>query len=176
MTITVWGAATSRTIRVHWALHELGLDYEPKLIGSRTGETQGETFQGLNSKEKIPVLVDDDFVLTESAAIVTYLGDKHGLLTPTSGSRERARYDEWTSYILMELDAHTLYIIRRHNDLAHLYGKAPEALRAARDGFNKQIRWAEMKLGDREYAVGDSFSGVDILLTSCWDWAHAYDF
>jgi len=46
MTITVWGAATSRTIRVHWALHELGLDYEPKLIGSRTGETQGETFQG----------------------------------------------------------------------------------------------------------------------------------
>jgi glutathione S-transferase len=76
----------------------------------------------------------------------------------------------------MELDAHTLYIIRRHNDLAHLYGKAPEALRAARDGFNKQIRWAEMKLGDREYAVGDSFSGVDILLTSCLDWAHAYDF
>ena len=55
MTITVWGGATSRTIRVHWALHELGLDYEPKLIGSRTGETQGEPFQGLNSKEKIPV-------------------------------------------------------------------------------------------------------------------------
>ena len=176
MTITVWGGGTGRTIRVHWALHELGLDYEPKLIGSRTGETQGEPFQSLNSKEKIPVLVDDDFVLSESAAIVTYLGDKHGLLTPTSGSRERARYDEWTSYILMELDAHTLYIIRRHNDLAHLYGKAPEALRAARDGFNKQIRWAEMKLGDREYAVGDSFSGVDILLTSCLDWAHAYDF
>ncbi|MEE3182397.1 MAG: glutathione S-transferase N-terminal domain-containing protein, partial [Pseudomonadota bacterium] len=96
MTITVWGGATSRTIRVHWALHELGLDYEPKLIGSRTGETQRETFQSLNSKEKIPVLVDDDFVLTESAAIVTYLGDKYGLLTPTSGSRERARYDEWT--------------------------------------------------------------------------------
>ena len=176
MTITVWGAATGRTIRVHWALHELGLEYEPKLIGSRTGETQEATFQSLNSKEKIPVLVDDDFVLTESAAIVTYLGDKHGMLTPEPGSRERARYDEWTSYILMELDAHTLYIIRRHGDLAKLYGEAPEALRAARDGFTKQITWAEKRLEHKEYAVGESFSGVDILLTSCLDWAYAYEF
>ena len=176
MALTLWGGATGRTIRAHWALHELGLDYDKKLIGSRTGATQSEEFRALNSKEKIPVLVHDGFVLTESAAIVTYLGDTFGGLTPEHGTRERARYNEWTSFILMELDAHTLYILRRHDSLRHLYGEAPAALEAARQGFDKQIRWALPRIRSAPFLVGDSFSGVDILMTSCLDWAHAYGF
>ncbi len=176
MTLTLWGGATGRTIRPHWALHELGVEYETKLIGPRTGETQTDEFRALSIKEKVPVLVDGELVLTESAAIVTYLGDKYGGLTPAFGSTDRARYNEWTSFTLMELDAHTLYVMRKHGDLAALYGEAPAAMQAARDGFNKQIRWAEGRLGGAPFAVGDTFSGVDILLTSCLDWARAYGF
>ena len=58
-------------MRAHWMAHELELDYEPRLIGSRTGETQTNAFRALNPKGKIPVLEDDDLVLTESGAIVT---------------------------------------------------------------------------------------------------------
>ena len=176
MTLTLWGGATSRTIRAHWALHELGAEYEPRLIGPRTGETQTAEFRALNLKEKIPVLVDGDLVLTESAAIVTYLGDKYGGLTPPVGSRERAAYYEWLSFVLMELDAHTLYVMRKHGDLAALYGEAPAAVQAAREGFEKQVRWAEERLGDAPFAVGEAFSGIDILLTSCLDWADGYGF
>ena len=176
MTITVWGSGTSRTIRAHWALAELGIDYETKPIQSRTGETQSSEFRSLSVKEKIPVLVDGDLVLTESAAIVTYLGDKHGGLTPAVGTTERARYYEWLSFILMELDAHTLYVMRRHGDLAHLYGDAPAAMAAARAGFEKQIRWALPRFDAAEYLVGDAFTGVDILMTTCLDWAVAYGF
>lgn len=176
MTVVLWGGATARTLRAHWALHELGVDYEAKLIGPRTGETQAPAFRALNLKEKVPVLVDGGLVLTESAAIVTYLGDKHGGLTPAVGSADRARYYEWMSFILMELDAHTLYVMRKHRDLAALYGEAPAAVAAARQGFEKQIRWAEERLGDASYAVGEFFSGVDILLVSCLDWASAYGF
>lgn len=176
MALVLWGGATSRTIRAHWALHELGVEYEAKLIGPRTGETQTPAFRALNAKEKVPVLVDGDLVLTESAAIVTYLGDKHGGLTPAVGSADRARYYEWLSFILMELDAHTLYVMRKHRDLAALYGEAPAAVEAARQGFEKQIRWAEKRLGEAPYAVGESFSGADILLVSCLDWARAYGF
>jgi len=67
-------------------------------------------------------------------------------------------------------------VMRKHGDLAALYGEAPAAMQAARDGFNKQIRWAEGRLGGAPFAVGDTFSGVDILLTSCLDWARAYGF
>lgn len=176
MTVTVWGAGTGRTIRVHWALAELGVDYETKPIGPRTGETQSPEFRGLSIKEKIPVLVDGDLVLTESAAIVTYLGDKHGGLTPAVGTTDRARYGEWLSFILMELDAHTLYVMRKHGDLAYLYGEAPAAMAAARAGFEKQLRWALPRFGAAEYLVGTAFTGVDILMTSCLDWAVNYGF
>ncbi|MCZ6656989.1 MAG: glutathione S-transferase family protein [Gammaproteobacteria bacterium] len=175
--ITIWGGATARTLRPHWMLCELGVEYEPKLIGSRTGETQSEAFVKLNVKEKIPVLVDDHLVLTESAAIVTYLGDTYGPdtgLVPKPYTPQRAKYNEWSSYVQMELDAHTLYVIRKHRDLASLYGDAPAAVDAAIEGFTKQLRFADQGLDGREYLVGDAFTGADILLTSCLTWASAY--
>ena len=93
--ITIWGGATSRTLRAHWACEELELTYTPKLIGSRTGATQSKAFRRLNPKEKIPVLIDDELVLSESAAIVTYLADTYGrgVLAPLPFTRERALYN-----------------------------------------------------------------------------------
>ena len=175
--LTLWGGGTVRTFRAHWMLHELGLDYEPRLIGSRTGETQSEAFRALNPKEKIPVLVDGALVLSESAAIITYLADHYGAgtgLTPEPRTEARAHYDEWTSFILMELDAHTLYVMRRHRDLANLYGEAPAAIEAAIAGFQKQVAVAEGALATRDVLIGEQFSAVDLLLTSCLDWAVLY--
>lgn len=177
--LKIWGGATSRTLRAHWMCHELDLDYEAKLIGSRTGETQTEAFRALNPKEKIPVLVDGDLVLTESAAIVTYLGDTYGRgtgLVPEPYTRDRALYNQWNSFIQMELDAHTLYVLRKHRDLADLYGAAPAAVQHAIDGFNKQVAVAEMALRDTDHLVGDQFTGADIMLCSTLAWAVAYGF
>ena len=42
--ILLWGVGTSRTIRPHWALHELGLKYEMRPIQPRTGETKTAEF------------------------------------------------------------------------------------------------------------------------------------
>jgi len=173
----IWGGATARTLRAHWMAHEVGLDYEPRLIGSRTGETTSAEFRSLNPKEKIPVLVDGDFVLTESVAIVTYLGDHHGGhtgLVPAGGSRERARYDEWQSFIQMELDAHTLYVIRKHRDLAGLYGEAPAAIETAIAGFNKQVNVAAKVLSNQPFLLGGRFTAADLVLTTCLDWAAFY--
>ena len=38
--LVLWGIGTSRTLRAHWALRELGLDYQSRPIQSRTGETK----------------------------------------------------------------------------------------------------------------------------------------
>jgi glutathione S-transferase len=35
--LVLWGCATPRTLRVHWALHELGLDYRCEPIQPRAG-------------------------------------------------------------------------------------------------------------------------------------------
>jgi glutathione S-transferase len=179
--LRVWGAGSPRSLRVYWALEELGLRYEHRPIGPRTGETQTEHFTGLNPKQKIPVLEDGDQVFTESAAIVSYLGMRYGKagdalqLVPTDPIA-RARYDEWASYISMELDAHTLYVLRKHADLTALYGEAPAAVTAAREGFEKQIGFALNRLKANEFLLDDGFSGADLLLATVLGWANAYGF
>ena len=54
--LTLWGVGTSRTIRPHWAMHELGLAYTTKPIGPRTGETKTAEYTKLNPRQKIPLL------------------------------------------------------------------------------------------------------------------------
>ena len=60
-------------------------------------------------------------------------------LVPAAGTQKRARYDEWCFYSIAELDAHTLYVIRKHRDLVHLYGEAPNAIKTAQEGFANQV-------------------------------------
>ena len=170
----LWGAATARTLRAHWMLHELGLEYETRPIGSRTGETATAEFTRLNPRQKIPLLQDGEITLAESAAIVTYLAETYGQsagLIPPPLSAQRAAFFEWCFFIMTELDAHTLYVIRKHTNLAAIYGEAPAAVRAAREGFAKQAQVADQKLTQQPFILGTSFTGADILLATCLGWA-----
>jgi glutathione S-transferase len=160
-------------------LHELGLVYETRPIGSRTGETQTAEFSKLNPRQKIPLLQDGEITLAESAAIVTYLAESYGQakgLIPPPLTPERAAYFEWCFFTMMELDAHTLYVIRKHTQLAGIYGEAANAVLAARAGFEKQVRVAEQALQAKgPYILGNAFTGADILLATCLGWAERLD-
>ncbi len=174
----LWGAGTSRTIRPHWALHELDLSFTLRPILPRTGETQTAEFTALSARQKIPLLQDDGLVLTESAAIVTYLSDAYGQphnrLMPTD-PRTRAQCLEWCFFVISELDATSLYVMRRHGDLRHIYGEAPMANAAAAAYFQRQMRTVERALEDgRHYILGDRFCAADILLSTCVTWAVRY--
>lgn len=176
--LVVWGVGTPRTLRVHWALHELGLPYAVRPIQSRSGETLTAEFTALNRRQKIPVLQDGDLTLTESAAIIAYLADRYEpadvQLLPAGGI-DRARCLEWCFFALSELDATTLYVLRRHEGLPEIYGDAPAANEAARRYFQKQMVSVEQALADgREFLVGGRFSIADIMLCSCLTWALGY--
>src|SRR5262249_14846630 len=130
----LWGAGTPRTMRARLVLQQVGRAYERRPIGSRTGETQTEEFTRINSSQKIPVLQDGEFTLTESAAIVTYVGGTYGTrrgLLPPPGTKTRAKYYQWCFFLMMEFDANALYILRKHTDLKAIYGEAPNAVLAA---------------------------------------------
>src|SRR5260370_21948653 len=75
--LVLWGVGTSRTIRAHWALHELDLPYASRPILPRSGETKTAEYTALNPRQKIPLLQDGDLTIGESAAIVAYLANKH---------------------------------------------------------------------------------------------------
>jgi glutathione S-transferase len=176
--LILWGATTTRTLRAHWALAELDLPYERRPIRPRTSETKTEEFTRLTARQKVPVLQDGDLVLTESAAIVAYLSDRYGSeanrLYPPDPT-ERAICLEWNFFVISELDAASLYVIRRHDSLKHIYGHAPVANEAAAEYFVAQMRSVDRALRDgRRFIVGDRFSSADILLSTCLSWAIDY--
>ena len=176
--LLLWGVGTGRTMRAHWALHELSLDYEKRPILPRTGETKTAEYTRVNPRQKVPTLQDGDFTIAESPAIVAYLSNTYGTETNAlvpDDARGRARWLEWCFHIAMELDATSLYVMRRHMDLKHIYGEAPVAVDGASEYFQTQLRHVEQTLQDgRGYLLGDRFSSADILLTTCLEWAVAY--
>jgi glutathione S-transferase len=175
--LVLWGIGTSRTFRAHWMLTELGLSYVSRRIQSRTGETMEPAFLKLNPRHKIPLLQHGALTVTESAAIIQYLAEQFapppGLFAP-SDATARAKLNEWCYFIMSELDGHTLYVIRRHVGLKHLYGEAPTAVEAAKAYFLEQVEALQPQFrGIDPYLFGDRLSVADILLTSCLDWAVA---
>ena len=172
--LTLWGVGTSRTMRAHWMLLELGLDYLCHPIRSRTGETLTDEFRRLNPRHKIPVLKHKSLVLTESAAIVQYLSetfaDSNHLYVPRDAER-RAALNEWCYFIMTELDAGSLYVMRRHEGLAQVYRDAPIAVQSARTYFLHNLEAMAPRIAGAPYLFGDLLSVADILLMTCLDWA-----
>jgi glutathione S-transferase len=179
--LVLWGVGTSRTARAHWAMHELGLEYQCRPILPRSGETKTAEYTKLNARQKIPLLQDGNFTIGESAAIVAYLSRTYSTadksLVPNDPAAF-ARWLEWCFFIVAELDSTSLYVVRRHGTnqgLAHIYGAAPDVVQKAGEYFRHQLRHVEVSLADdRRFLMGEQFTSADILLTTCLLWAIDY--
>lgn len=174
--LTVWGVGTTRTMRVHWLMFELGLEYDTQRIESRTGETQDAEYLQLNPKQKIPTLVDGELVITESTAIMRHLRRRYdtiGYDDYQQSQEGQAAYDEWLSFMLMELDATSLYVVRRHRDLHQIYGEADNAVTSSIAYFEKMINSVADRIDGCRFVWGSKFSELDVHLTILLDWAAA---
>jgi glutathione S-transferase len=104
--ITIWGRANSVNVqKVLWCCDELVLPYERIDAGLQFGRNNEPDYLAMNPTGKIPTLVDDDFVLWESNAILRYLVLQYGessLLYP-SAPRQRASIDRWLDWSLSTL-------------------------------------------------------------------------
>lgn len=173
--LALWGVGTARALRAHWMLAELEVPYISYRIQSRSGETLDPAYLKLNPRHKIPTLQHGALTLSESAAIIQYLLEifdaPDGLFVPADCA-QRAKVNEWCYFIMNELDGHTLYVIRRHVGLKHIYGEAPEAVESAKAYFREQIEALQPRFEElTAYLFGQRLSVADILLTTCLDWA-----
>lgn len=145
-------------------------------MGPRTGETQTPEYTRLNPKQKVPLMVHGELCLSESLAICRYLIDGHpegDLVRPISAAG-RAELDEWCCYIYGELDETSLYVMRRHRDLAAIYGEAPNAVASSAAYAEKHFGVVAERMAGRDTVLAAGFSLADVLLQTCLDWAHAY--
>lgn len=92
----------------HLVLEELGVPFELKLVDRAHNAHKSPAYLKLNPNGLIPVLVDGDLVLYETAAIVLHLVDTHpaaGLAPTKTGSAERAQFYKWLVWLSASLQS-----------------------------------------------------------------------
>lgn len=78
MSITFYyGSGSPYAWRVQFALEHKALAFERKVLSFAAGDTRKPEFLALNPRHRVPVIVDGDFVLYESKAIVEYLDEAY---------------------------------------------------------------------------------------------------
>ena len=165
---TVIGQLRSRAFRVLWTLEELGQDYAhvdaaPRSEAARTHHPPG----------KIPIMLVDGEVLTDSVAIMSYLADVHGQLGSPAGTIPRARLDAMLHNLNEELDA-TLWLMARHSFILPQERRVPAAIETAK----WEAAQALDRLADRitaSWLMGETFTIADILAVHCASWAQSLD-
>ena len=91
----------------HLLLEELGVPFELKVVDRANNAHKSPEYLKLNPNGLIPVLVDGDLVLYETAAIVLHLVDTHpdAGLAPAIGTAERAHFYKWLVWLAASLQS-----------------------------------------------------------------------
>lgn len=168
----LYGFAGTRSQRALWGLKEVDADFEFISVNLLEGEHKRPEFLRLNPAGKVPVLVDGDQVIPESAAIVLYLADKYpqkGLLP--ADLNERAQVYRWTLFAVTELEQ-PLWRITRHTMLYPPDQRLPADIELARADFATMAAILEAHLEARDFIVGDRLTVADCVTAYLIDWAN----
>ena len=174
--IRIWGRPTSIcTMRVMWALVEVGVEFELTLASgtmgpeghvSRGGEPFGSVdetwYRAMNPNGTIPVIDDGGFVLWESNAIVAWLANRYGAGTLLDGRSETlARALQWMSWTNEHLEPPLHTQIMEFHRLPEDQ-RTPGAADEAGESIARTVEALEAQLARTDYVAGERFSMGDI--------------
>jgi glutathione S-transferase len=91
--LKLYGGARSRASIVQWYLEELAIPYEFVMLDMQAGEHRKPEYLAINPMGKVPAIIDGDFKLWESGAILLYLDEKYGKVKHSL--EERAQLAQW---------------------------------------------------------------------------------
>jgi glutathione S-transferase len=163
--LTLYHAPRSRSTRIIWLLEELGAKYDLKHVTIRRPDGSGGPDRANpHPDKKVPALVHDGQLVTESAAICLYLTDLYpdAGLGPRNGDKQRGKYVTWLAYYagVIEPVVTVEFAGMGKNAVFHrLWG--------GRADVDDRILDA-LKAGP--YILGAHFSAVDVLIFSMGQW------
>jgi len=168
----LYGFGPSRSLRALWGLKELDVDFEFIPVNLLRDEHKDPDFLRVNPTGRVPVLVDGDVVIPESAAIVLYLADKYrekGLMP--ADLKARAQVYRWTLFAVTELEQ-PLWRITRHTVVYPENKRLPADIALAREEFVAMAAILESHLEGRDFIVGEALTVADCVTVYLVDWAN----
>jgi glutathione S-transferase len=163
--LTLYHAAPSRSSVVLWMLEELGQPYDLHLLSLKKGDNRAADYLKVNPMGKVPALRHGDVVITEGAAICTYLADAfpQAKLNVPIGDPRRGPYLKWLFFGPTCLEA---AIIDRSFPRS---GEPPRAALGYGDHESVMNVLSEA-VGKGPYLMGEQFTAADVVIGSAIRW------
>ncbi len=155
----------------HMMLEEIGADFELAKVDVSKATPRDPDFLKLNPNGWVPVLVHDDLVMHESAAIVMYLCDRHpeAGLAPAIGDPLRGHFYQWLLYMADTLQIAyqmTFYPERHSTDASHI----PAVVEKAAERLDRVWGYLEKSLEPGPYLLGEKLSACDLYVYMLTTW------
>ena len=167
---------TTRAVRPRWLLEEMNIPYE--LVQVTMEMSRQPEYKKLHPHGKVPVLVDGDVVIYESAAICAYLADRYPDLglAPSPQSSARAYYYQWLFYAPLTLEKPV------EQYMFHVLPNLPEKLlpktHCTADSKAEALEWFDRAcdpinehLQAHDYLVENRFTAADVVTGGVLLWA-----
>lgn len=167
----------SRSMRILWALEELGLDYQLKYYQRLPNMSAPPQLKAIHPLGKAPILTDDDRVIAESAVILDYLQanfDEQQQFKPQSGEALN-QYQYWMHYaegslmpylvftlVMEQLGGKSVPLLAR--PLTKMVGQQVQN-QFSKPRLKEHIAFLEQHLAKHAYFAGEHFSFADIQMS-----------
>ncbi len=159
----------SRAVTTDWMLKELDVQHEQIIIDFDSGENDFPEFRKINPMGKVPVLVDNEKVITEVAAICAYLADRFPAkrLAPEIESPDRATYYRYLFFAGNTIEPALSLAV---SGIEH-----PEPRSAGWGDMLRVLTAIEAMTPETGWALGKQFTAVDVVFGGLLDSSMAFN-
>jgi glutathione S-transferase len=150
-----------------WLLDEMGEPYELVTLDAQAGENRKPEFLAVNPLGKLPALVVDGRVMTETAAICLYLADLRPRLqlAPAADDPDRGRYLTLMVHASTALEPSVEDVLLKRQSDRLMVGWNP---------LPEELSFVEGQLGQGPYLFGDRFTAADVMIGGVLVWASQF--
>jgi glutathione S-transferase len=163
--LTLYHIAPSRSSVVLWMLEETGEPYDIHLLSMKKGTNREPDYLAVNPMGKVPALRHGDTVITEVAAICTYLADafpQAGLNIPLDDPR-RGPYLKWLFFGPGVLESAVM-------DRAFPRSEQPRRAAIGYGDFDTTMDVVAKAVTPGPFLMGDRFTAADVVIGSQLRW------
>jgi glutathione S-transferase len=163
--ITFYYNPLSRARIAHWMLEEVGAPYRIELIDFDKGEQKSPSYLAINPMGKLPAIVHRGTVVTETAAICTYLADAfpHAGLAPATTDPARGTYLRWLFFGAGCVEPAVV-------DRLFSRPAVDRPISMGYGSYEDTMRVLEAAVTSGPYLLGDRFSAADVYIGSQIGW------
>ncbi|MGH6932573.1 MAG: glutathione S-transferase family protein [Dongiaceae bacterium] len=165
-----WDAGTA-AMAAHAALEEIATPFELVRVDLDKDEQHSDWYLKINPLGRVPALANKEQVISEAAAILMYVADRHpgARLAPAVDARERGSYLRWIAYLtntMQETMLHWFYPGKYSTSEAAQADVHAHAEQRLAD----HCRYIDRALAGGPYLLGETFSAADFFLVMLCRW------